>query len=159
FGFGSLDGREHVSNLRSKLGAIGKRIDQSELSGVIEEGLLLMLTVNVQKQGRQFAQRGNSARLIVDVNAVSLVRRDFATDDDFISLGIQAELVEFALNIPIENRFDNRAGLSGPHHFGRSLGTRKQAESVHDHGFSGACLTRKEIETVAEVKFDLIDES
>src|SRR6516162_2272676 len=94
FRFSGLDGREYVSNLRSKLGAIGKRIDQSELTGVIEEGLLLVLTVDVQKQRRQFAQRGNGARLIVNVNAVSLVGRDFAPDDDLVSIGIETELLE-----------------------------------------------------------------
>src|SRR5204863_4733861 len=58
FRFGFLYCREKAANLRSEVRGVRERIDQGELAGIIEEGLLFMLAVDVQKQRSQFAQSG-----------------------------------------------------------------------------------------------------
>jgi hypothetical protein len=100
--------------------------------------------------------------LIIDVDAISLVGRNFPADNDFGNPGIlriEAEPVQFGLHIGLEDRFDNGAAFAAANEAGRSLRAGKQAESIDDDGFTGAGFTGKKIEAFFKVQFEQIDES
>src|SRR6266568_5698503 len=146
-------------HFRGEIYGFGVCIDQGKLPGIIEQGLLLVLAENVQKQGRQFAQGGNGAGLIVDVDAIALVRRDLSPDNDRGSFRVQSEAVEAGLDIGFENGFNHGARFTGADHFRRSLRSGQKSERVNDDGLSGACFAGEEIKTFFEVKLELIDQS
>src|SRR5262249_54763983 len=102
-GFGSLDVRENVPEAVSEIGGLRESVDQGELVGVIEEGLLFVLSMDVQNQRRQFAQSRNRRRLVVDVHPVPCVGRDLALDDDLVSFGVQPKTAEFSSGVGFEN--------------------------------------------------------
>src|SRR5262245_49153288 len=67
---------EKVAYLRSQPGRLGECIDERKLTGMLEQGLLFMLAVNVQQQRSQFPQRRHCSRLVVEVDTVPLVGRN-----------------------------------------------------------------------------------
>jgi hypothetical protein len=129
------------------------------LVGMIKQRLLFVLAVDVQQERRELAQNRDRRRLIVDVNPISLVRRDFTADDDFVRFGVKSEPLKFSAQIELEVRFNDRPAFAGADHFRRGLGSRKQAERVDDDGFSGSGLAGKEVKAFFEMKFQMIDES
>src|SRR5262249_45441982 len=146
-------------HLRGKVGRIGKCIDQGKLAAVIEKRLLLVLAMDVQKQGSQLPQGRDGARLVINVDPVSFVRRNFTSNYNFVTFGIQTKTIERTLKIRLEDCFDDGTSLPRSHHFRRGFSSSKQSERVNDHRFSSARFARKKVETIAEVKFDLVDES
>ena len=63
------------------------------------------------------------------------------------------------VDVCFEDGFDDGAGFAGPDHFGRGFRAGEQTQGVDDNGLSGAGFAGKQVETVFEVKFELIDES
>src|SRR3954468_14783380 len=118
-----------------------------------------MLSMNVQKQRRQVAQGRNRTRLIVDVDAVPLVLRNLPANYDFLIFAIQSEIFQRVTNVGFKYSFDNGARLSGAHHFRRGFGTGQQTESINDNRLSRTRFTGQEIESIAKVKFELVDKS
>src|SRR5207249_2133419 len=104
-------------------------------------------------------QGGNGRRLIVDVDAIALVGRDLAPDDDLILFRIQSKTIQLAPHICFEDRLDHGAAFAATNHFSGSLGSRKQSERIDDDGFSGSGFTGQKIETFFEVKLELVDQS
>src|SRR5262245_47441916 len=128
---------------------------------MIQQSLLFMLAVDVQQERRELAQSRHSAGLVVDVHAVAYVRRYFTADNELMvlhTLGVQAEPVEFDMQVRFEDGFDNRATLSGADHFRRRFRSCQECEGVNDDGFAGAGFARQEIKTFLEMKFEMIDE-
>src|SRR5262249_31365983 len=118
-----------------------------------------VLTVNIEQKRRKFSKSCDGARLIVNEDAISAVRRDFPAHDHLILVGIQSQAVQLISNVDFENRFDDRAGFPAANHSGRRLGAREKPKRVHNQGFAGAGLTGKKTETAFKMKFELIDES
>src|SRR5262245_27825499 len=126
---------------------------------MVKERLLLMLSVNVQQLRRQFPENRNGCGLVVDVNPISFVRRDFSSDDELAVLSVEAKPVEVVAEFHLEDGFDDRAAFAGTYHFCRCFASRKQAQRIDDNGFAGPSFTGKKVETVFEMKFELIDQS
>src|SRR5262249_10816577 len=149
---------EQLTSLRGKSRRFGVSIDQGKLARMVKQRLLLVLPMDIQQERSEFAQSRHCSRLIVDVNAISFVRRNLAPNDDFSAFGIEPEPVEVRSQIHIEDGFNDGAVFAGADHFGGSLRSGQQSEGVHDDRFSGSGFAGKEIKTFFEMKFELIDE-
>jgi len=134
-------------------------IDENKLARVVQKRLLFVLSMDVQEQRGKIAQSRHCARLVIDEDTISFVRRDLPANDQFALLGIQTELFEFRAQIGLKNCFDNGSAFAGAHHLRRSFRAGKQAQSINDNGFSGSRFARKKIEAVLEMKFKVINES
>ena len=150
---------EKAADFGSHSCRIRKFVDQGELAGIIEEGLLLMLAMDVEKQRRQLTQCRNGAGLVIDVDAIPFVGRDLAADNDVAAFRIQSKSIEVGADVGFKNGFDDGAAFAGADHLAESFRTGKQSERVNDDGFSCAGLAGQEIETFFEVKLELIDQS
>jgi len=159
FGFGSLGGQVNTADLFSEIGGIRERVDQCELVRAVQESLLFVLTMNIQKKWGQSTQRRNRTGLVVDVNPIPFVRRNLAPDDRFFTFGVESEPVEVGFDVRFKNSFDDGSCFPRPDHFGRGFGAGEQTKGVNDDGFSGAGLAGKQVETAIEVEFELVNES
>jgi len=158
FRFGGLQGQVYVPDFSNELRGIGEGVDQCKLVGTIQQRLLFVLAMDVEKGRSQFAQRRNGARLIVDVNPIPFIRRDLSPDNDLVAFGIESEAIEAGIDVCFKNGLDDGACLTGPDHFGRGFRAGQQSQGVDDNGLSGSGFAGKQVETGIEVKFELVDE-
>ena len=127
---------------------------------IVQQGLLFVLTMDVEQAWRQFAQRRYSARLVVDVNAISIVGRNLAADDDLGTFAVKTEAFEFGIDVGLEDGFDDGAVFAATDHFRRWLcepASRPSASTMMD--FPAPVSPDKRLKPSSKVKFELIDES
>src|SRR5207237_423485 len=118
-----------------------------------------VLAMDVQQKWRQFTQCRDGAGLVINVNAIALVRRDLAADNDFVPFRVESEPVEIEFDVCFKNRFNDGSRFTCADHFRRGFRTGQQTEGIDDDGFAGAGLAGEQVKTGLEVKFELIDES
>src|SRR5262245_3072694 len=117
FGLCSLDGKEEVADFGGEIRGIRKRIDELELAGSIQQGLLFVLTMNIEQAGCQFPQRRYRTWLVVDVNPIAVARRNFASDDDLGTFAVETEAFEFGMDVGLKNGFNDSAIFATANHF------------------------------------------
>src|SRR5215471_12387479 len=103
-----------------------------------------MLPMNIEKQRCKLPQRGDGAWLIVDIDPIPFISRNFATHNNFIAFTIQTEPLEFASDIGLKYCLGDSAGLTSTNHVGRSFRPREQAEGVDDDRFARSGFSRQE---------------
>src|SRR5437016_13239664 len=59
--------RMKVPDIFGRRSGFGKSVDEGKLASAVEERLLFVLTMDVQKRRRKLAKGGDGARLVVDV--------------------------------------------------------------------------------------------
>ena len=142
FALRSLDGEKKVADFRCESLRIRKRVDQRELVGVVQQSLLLVLAVDVEQARRHFPQGRHGTRLVVDVNAIAIVRGNLAADDDLGTFAIKTKAFEFDSHVGLENGFNDSAVFAAADHFRRGFRACKQAKGIDDNRFSGARFAR-----------------
>src|SRR5262249_11298845 len=158
FGLCPFGGGIQLASLEGEGRRFSVSIDQRKLARMVKQRLLLVLPVNIQQERSQFTQSRHCSRLIVDVNAISVVRRNLAPNDEFRAFAIESKPIEVRTHIHFEDGFNDVPALSGANHSSGRLRSRQQSKSVHDDRFSGSGFAGKEIKTFFEMKFELIDE-
>src|SRR5215467_3384879 len=107
-----------------------------------------MLSMNIQQQGSDFAKGGHGTRLIVDVDAISFIRRYFAPNDDLVAVCVEPKAIEFAVDARLTDGFDHSADFAGSNHIRGSLCPREQSESVDNKGFTGSGFSGQDRQSV-----------
>ena len=76
--------RNRFADFSGEVRGIGKGVDQCKLVGAIQQRLLFVLAMDIEKGRSQFAQRRNGARLIVDVNPIPFVSGNLPANHDLV---------------------------------------------------------------------------
>jgi len=123
------------------------------------EDQVLVLGMDVDQAAPQFAQLRQLHRHVVDESAALARRGDDARQGRFGSV-VEVVFVEERLQVApreVENPLDRAVARRVLHRRTVVLGPQQQPESSEQDGFSGARLTRDDVQTGVQLHFELVD--
>ena len=145
-------------------GSVGRdcaeAVEEAALLGWIEAGEGFGLGVNESQLGSESAEDGDSSGLVVDVNAALAVGKDFAAEDDFVGIDVDAVGFEDELGAwsGFKDAREDSAVGSMTDDAGGGFLAHEEGESVDEDGFAGAGFAGEEIEAGAEAGDGVIDD-
>ena len=122
-----------------------KRVEMSQVLDGIQEGLMLVLTMQRDELQAQFFQCGGRHERVVDERATPPAGRDFAPHDD---LGAATAL---------EHGVNTRRVFARTDEIGTGAAARQQADRFDEHGFAGPGFAGQQVEAGVELHLELID--
>ena len=146
----AADARELVLRLAHRVERRGRRrhervepaegVDHAEVRGRIEQGLVLVLSVQLDQAIRELLERAGGGERAVDEGAAAPLGGDLAPDEQLFPA-------------VLEDRFDRRGVLAGAHQVARGASPEQQADGFDEDRLAGAGLAGQDVE--AGVEFDL----
>jgi hypothetical protein len=159
FGFGLLDRSEKAAHSIGKGRGFGKRIDHAKLASGIQESLLFVLAMNVQQDWCQFTESRNRDRLVVDIDSIAIVLRDFPADNNLGVLRIETKAIQFQFDVAFKDGFDHGARFAGANHLGGRFSAGQQPQGIDDDRFTRAGFSGQKVKTFSKMQFEMVDQS
>ena len=134
----------------------GIDIDHAQLRCWRQQGLLLVLAMDVSEVGSQLPEFRQSGRRAVDIGAALARSENMPLEDQLIVLAIAAAIFRRQLRGHARSTFETPADtrLAGSRAYDIRAGARteQQCQGINDDGLAAAGLTGQEVE--ARVEFD-----
>jgi hypothetical protein len=124
----------------------GELVEDDDVFGRIEEGLVFVLAVQVDERRTQFPQRRRRRQRVVDEGAAAPLRGDLAAHDHFVSVGA------------FEDRLDRRDRFAGAHEVGAGASADEQVDGFDDYGLAGAGFAGEDVQAGFELDFETFDD-
>ena len=131
-----FEGKRHGGALGAQPSVLVQHID---VAPRVQQGLVLMLSVQVDEAASELFQRVRGHQLVVDERAAPPLRRDLPPHQDFLSLR------------RFDTGLDHRSGLTGSHEIGRGPITHEEPERLDNDGLARPSLAGQDIETGLEL--------
>ena len=140
-----LPGIERSRNGRGVRTEVPEAVDQINVRRRIEQGLMFVLSVQLDEACRQLAERRCRRERAVDEGAAATLRRDFAAHEQLFPCDF-------------ENGFDGRGVLAGPHKLRRGPTAKEESDGLDQDRLPSPSLAGEHIEPGFELDFRLIND-
>ncbi len=112
----------------------------------IEQGLVLVLAVQVDQPGAEFAERGGGHEFAVDERAASPLGGHLAPNEQFAAVTV------------VEHRLDRRHVRPGSNQVGGRAAAEQQAHRLDQNRLARSRLARQDAQSPVELDLDRFDD-
>ena len=120
---------------------VGVFVDKGQMRLGIEQRLMLVLTVQLDKASRQVPKRSSGGKRTVDEGSAASLAGDLPADDDLAAT-------------VLKNRFDGGVGLAGSNEVGRGAPAEQKPHGFHDDRLARSGLAGENVEARLELDLD-----
>ena len=138
--------RVKARDLAAEIVEVGEAIEERQLRRGHEQGLVLVLPVEIDELPEALAQGGRRDELAVEERAAASLCRDLAPDDPFRAVG------------EVDDRLHRGGLLPGSHQVGGRSSTEQEAHGLDENRLTGARFAGQHAQTRPEFELELVDD-
>src|SRR5262249_15668797 len=122
-----------------------ERVEDVDVGRGIQEDLVFVLTVEIDKDRGQIAERGTGSECAVDEGAASALRGDLPPQDDLLTIGL------------VENRLDDGGVLPRPDEVRRGPAAQQETDGTVQNGLPCPGLSGQDVQARLELQLEVVD--